>query len=136
MQSCISTSSNVSTNKFVMYNLICEQTTPGCSTKTTYPCSVPLKFTIFSQIIKCICWTTHHIHLISLHATFFLFCKIKNTFKGHSFQGWSTIKKIRLLHLRGHIKEEEFSACFKQWKHHMEKCIQSGGNYFEGDIIF
>ncbi len=33
------------------------------------------------------------------------------------------------------IKEEEFSACFEQWKHRMEKCIQSGGNYFEGDKL-
>ncbi len=33
------------------------------------------------------------------------------------------------------IKEEEFSVCFEQRKHCMEKCIQSRGNYFEGDKI-
>ncbi len=39
------------------------------------------------------CWTTHHIHLISLRATFFLSCKSKNILKGYSFQSLEEIQK-------------------------------------------
>ncbi len=121
MRSCIWTSSDVSTNEFVGFGLSCGRTTLGCSTKIMHPCTLPLKFTTFLQKIKWMCWTTHHIHSISLRATF-LFCKIKNDLKGYRFQSVENILKNSTAALKG-IKEEEFSVCFEQWKHRMEKCI-------------
>ena len=33
------------------------------------------------------------------------------------------------------IPKEAFSACFQQWRHRWEKCVESQGNYFEGDYV-
>ena len=27
----------------------------------------------------------------------------------------------------------EFQNCFEQWKNHLDRCIASNGEYFEGD---
>ncbi len=126
MRSCIRTSSDISANRSVVCDLSCGQTTPGCSTKTTHPCTLHLKSVTFSQKIKWMCSTTHHIHLILLCATFFLFHKINNTLKGHRFQSVEDIQKNSTAALKG-IKKEEFTACFEQWKHCMEKYIQWEG---------
>ncbi len=56
---------------------------------------------------------------------FFLFCKIKNTLNGDRFQSVEDIQKNSTAAFKG-FKEEEFRVCFEQWKHHIEKCIQSG----------
>ncbi len=122
MRSCIWTSFDISANKFAGFGLGCGQTTPGCSTKTTHPCTLPLKFTTFSQKIKWMCWTTHHIHLISLRTPFFY--SVKFILKRHRFQ-CEDIQKNSTAIFKG-IKKEEFRACFEQWKHRMEKRIQSG----------
>ncbi len=65
---------------------------------------------------------------------FYLFCKIKNNLKGHRFQNVEDIQKNLTAAFKG-IKEEEFGTCFEQWKQRMKKCIQSRGNYFEGDKL-
>ena len=31
------------------------------------------------------------------------------------------------------IPKEAFSECFQQWRQHWEKCVESQGDYFEGD---
>ena len=31
------------------------------------------------------------------------------------------------------ITQQEFQNCFKQWKNQWDKCIDSQGQYFEGD---
>jgi len=31
------------------------------------------------------------------------------------------------------ISTEEFQKCFQQWEKHWYKCIESKGEYFEGD---
>ena len=31
------------------------------------------------------------------------------------------------------LKEEDFAECFRAWSKRMQKCINSGGDYFEGD---
>ena len=33
------------------------------------------------------------------------------------------------------IPKEAFSACFQQWRHRWEKCVECQGNYFEGDQV-
>ena len=33
------------------------------------------------------------------------------------------------------IPKEAFSACFQEWRHRWEKCVESQGNYFEGDQV-
>jgi hypothetical protein len=67
-------------------------------------------------------------------ADFFLFTKLKTTFKGRRFQ---TIEKnqgnaIRELRaIRSAIQE-----AFKQWKKHWERCIASREDYFEGGSAY
>ncbi len=65
---------------------------------------------------------------------FFLFPRLKNVLKGHHFGGLEEIKRNATATLKA-ISKEEFAACFQQWKHRMEKCVTSGGNYFEGDKL-
>ena len=31
------------------------------------------------------------------------------------------------------IESDEFKNCFEQWKKHLDKCISSNGDYFQGD---
>ncbi len=100
MRSCIWTSSDVPVNEFVVFGLSCGQTTPGCSFQTTHPRTLPLKFMNFSQKIMWMCWTTHHIHLISLRATFFYSVKLKILSKVIVFKVWRHSKKNRLPHLK------------------------------------
>jgi hypothetical protein len=33
----------------------------------------------------------------------------------------------------GSISIEDFRQCFQQWQHRRDRCIQSQGQYFEGD---
>jgi len=40
---------------------------------------------------------------------------------------WNTTAKLYS------IRKEAFQKCFEQWRNHWEKCVQSHGDYFEGD---
>ena len=33
------------------------------------------------------------------------------------------------------ILKEAFSECFQQWQHHWEKCVETQGDYFEGNQV-
>ena len=57
---------------------------------------------------------------------FFLFPIMKRDLKGKCFQ---TVEEVRAITL------QEFQNCFEQWKKHWDKCIDSQGEYFEGDSI-
>ena len=65
-------------------------------------------------------------------ADFFLFPKLKTTFKGHRFQTTVEIHEnaIRQLHT---IIESAFQEAFQQWKKGWEQCTTSTGDYSEGD---
>ena len=65
-------------------------------------------------------------------ADFFLFPKLKSTLKGRRFQTVEEIKENSLQDLRG-IPQNTFQDAFQNWKKRWERCIKSGGEYFEGD---
>jgi hypothetical protein len=52
--------------------------------------------------------------------------------KGQRFESIDSIKENLLADLR-YIPNEVFQKCFEGRKKGWEQCIQSGGNYFEGD---
>jgi len=65
-------------------------------------------------------------------ADFFLFPKLKSTLKGRRFESIEAIKTNSLAHLRS-ISKNAFQECFKTLKKCWQRCIQSRGDFFEGD---
>ena len=63
---------------------------------------------------------------------FWLFPKLKSVVKGLHFASVDEIKDRVTRELRC-LAEEDFAGCFQAWQRWMIKCINSGGNYFEGD---
>jgi histone-lysine N-methyltransferase SETMAR len=56
---------------------------------------------------------------------------MKKTLKGKRFSGLE-VKEITLTALKS-IPCQEFQNCFQPWKERWDKCINSHGEYFEGD---
>jgi len=52
--------------------------------------------------------------------------------KGKHFADVSEVKK-KTLEVLNKISTEEFQKCFQQWGKRWYKCIESKGEYFEGD---
>jgi transposase len=63
---------------------------------------------------------------------FFLFPKLKSTLKVRRFQTVEEIKENSLQDLRA-ILQNTFQDVFQNWKKRWEWCINSRGEYFEGD---
>jgi hypothetical protein len=63
---------------------------------------------------------------------FFLFPKLKSTLKRRRFQTVEEIKENSLQDLRA-IPQNTFQDAFQNWKKRWEWCINSRGEYFEGD---
>jgi len=63
---------------------------------------------------------------------FFLFPHTKRQMKGKHFADVSKVKQ-KTLEVLNNISIEEFQKCFQQWDKHWYKCIESKGEYFEGD---
>ena len=57
---------------------------------------------------------------------------MKCQMKGKRFADVSEVKK-KTLEVLNNISTEEFQKCFQQWEKHWYKCIESKGEYFEGD---
>ncbi|KAE9537933.1 hypothetical protein AGLY_005905 [Aphis glycines] len=66
---------------------------------------------------------------------FFLFPKIKTDLKGQRLDDIETIKKNAVDQLK-QLKIENFQHCFKKWQERWDKCITSGGDYFEGYYLY
>jgi len=62
----------------------------------------------------------------------FLFLRMKGQMKGKRFAYVSDVKKKTMEGLNN-ISTEEFQKCFQQWERRWYKCIESKGEYFEGD---
>jgi transposase len=65
-------------------------------------------------------------------ADFFLFLKLKSSLKGRRFR---TIEEIAE-HLQTElcsIPKKACSDCSQKWQRRWERCINAGGEYFEGD---
>jgi transposase len=65
-------------------------------------------------------------------ADFFLFPKLKSTLKGRRFESIEASKTNSLAQLRN-IPKTVFQECFKTLKKRWQRCIQSRGEYTEGD---
>ena len=63
---------------------------------------------------------------------FFLFPRMKRDLKGKHFQNVEEVKEKTTEALKA-ITLPEFQNCFEQWKKRWDKCIDSQGEYFEGD---
>ena len=63
---------------------------------------------------------------------FFLFPRMKDRLRGIRFQSTEEMKKASENYLKG-LQKKDFEEVFQDWKRRMEKCIDAGGNYFEGD---
>jgi hypothetical protein len=65
---------------------------------------------------------------------FFLFPKFKSTLKGRRFESTEKIEKQFADGAARDLKEKSFQDSFsKTEKRSWERCIKSGGEYFEGD---
>jgi transposase len=65
-------------------------------------------------------------------ADFFLSPKLKSTLKGRRFQTVEEINENSRQGLRA-IPQNTFQDAFQNWKKCWEQCINSRGEYFEGD---
>ncbi|CAK9809034.1 Protein GVQW3 [Anthophora quadrimaculata] len=63
---------------------------------------------------------------------FFLFSKLKSVLKGRRFNSVEDIKHNSSLALKD-IPKEAYQDCMVKWKHRWNKCVDRGGEYFEGD---
>jgi hypothetical protein len=57
---------------------------------------------------------------------------MKRNLKGKRFADVEDVKKKTTEALKV-ITSDQFKKCFEQWKQHLHKCIESNGEYFEGD---
>ena len=67
-------------------------------------------------------------------ADFFLFPKLKSTLKSRRFESIEAIKTNSLAHLRS-IPKTAFQVYFRTLKKRWQLCIQSRGEYFEGNRL-
>ena len=67
-------------------------------------------------------------------ADFFLFPKLKSTFKGRRFDTFDKIQKNSTKELFAILKEA-LQKVFQSWQKRWEQCIPSEGSYFEGDKL-
>ena len=63
---------------------------------------------------------------------FFLSHRMKGQMRGESFADVCEVEK-KTLEVLNIISTEEFQKCFQQWERCWYKCIESKGEYFEGD---
>jgi hypothetical protein len=57
---------------------------------------------------------------------------MKRDLKGKRFQNVEEVREKTTETLKA-ITLQEFQKCFEQWKKRWDKCIDSRGEYFEGD---
>jgi len=57
---------------------------------------------------------------------------MKRNLKGKRFQNVEEVREKTTEALKA-ITLQEFQNCFEQWKKRWDKCIDSQGEYFEGD---
>jgi hypothetical protein len=63
---------------------------------------------------------------------FFLFLRMKRDLKGKRFQNLKEVGEKTTEALKA-ITLEELQNCFEQWKKQWDKCMDTQGEYFEGD---
>jgi hypothetical protein len=63
---------------------------------------------------------------------FQLFSKIKSVLKGNHFVSVENVK-AKTAEILNNLKEHDLRNCFEHWQHRLQLCVNSDGNYFEGD---
>jgi histone-lysine N-methyltransferase SETMAR len=63
---------------------------------------------------------------------FYLFPKIKSVLKGTHFLSIDEVKSKTAQVFRG-LTVNDLQNCFERWQHRLQLCVNSEGNYFEGD---
>jgi histone-lysine N-methyltransferase SETMAR len=63
---------------------------------------------------------------------FCLFPKIKSVLKGTHFVSVEKVES-KMAEILNSLTEHDLRNCLEQWQHHMQLCVNSDGNYFEGD---
>ena len=63
---------------------------------------------------------------------FYLFPKIKSVLKGTHFVSVENVK-AKKPEILNSLTEHDLRNCFELWQHRMQLCVNSEGNYFEGD---
>ena len=63
---------------------------------------------------------------------FYLFPKIKSVLKGIHFLSVEDVK-VKTTEILNSLTENDMQNCFECWQHRMQLCVNSEGNYFEGD---
>jgi hypothetical protein len=67
-----------------------------------------------------------------LAAADFLFPKLKSTLKGGRFQTIQEIMENSQMELRA-VPKKGYQDCIQKWQRRLERCINAGGEYFDGD---
>jgi transposase len=65
---------------------------------------------------------------------FFLFPKLEFHLRGRHFGTVDKIQKVVTDQLRA-LLHEDFQHCYREWEQHLQRCVASQGNYFEGDNV-
>jgi hypothetical protein len=63
---------------------------------------------------------------------FYLFPKIKSVLEGTHFLS-ADDAKVKTIEILNSLSENDLQNCFEHWQHCMLLCVNSQGNYFEGD---
>jgi hypothetical protein len=63
---------------------------------------------------------------------FFLFPRLKSTLKGKLFQDIAEVQLNTTQQLQA-VPKQAYQTCIEKLKDCCNRCIQSGGSYFEGD---
>ena len=63
---------------------------------------------------------------------FFLFPKMKLKLKGRRFDTITEIQ-AKTQKVLNTLTEKDFQEAFQKWRRWWDRCLHSGGNYFEGD---
>jgi transposase len=63
---------------------------------------------------------------------FYLFPKIKSVLKGTHFVSVENVK-AKTADILDILTQHDMRNCFEHWHHRMQLCVNSEGNYFEGD---
>ena len=64
----------------------------------------------------------------------FLFPRMKDSLRGIRFHSTEELKEASESYLNG-LQKKDFEGVFQEWERHMQKCVDVGGNNFEGDKV-
>jgi len=105
---------------------------PGCFTMTMHCLTLMSSPTSFWQKTKLLLSPTHHTPLIWHPVTSSYFLKWNWSWKD---AGSIPLRRFRPKRRKcfNTLTEKDFQEAFQKWRRRWDRCLHSGGNYFEGD---